>query len=264
MIALNEIISNKTLFEEKYKLMGKNICLDKIIQLEEDFIVLDKKANELRSTCNKLCSEIAELVNSHLDTTEAIAKINMIDKQISILENKSSKAMNKINKRLKNLPNLPLEDNVLNIPIKTKNTASTKENFVSELEKLAEINTVSMNEKQYIKSLKKVVFKAEDLPKLIKLNSHKDKYFLLCGTNALEFFEKLEKLLSIHSKYLVLKSIKFIKKPNSKELFATLSDKTNISVEFSGEFVSRENSIKLYDKNLDMTKFVNFVKITIR
>ena len=49
MIALNEIISNKELFEIKYKLMGKNFNLDKIINLEKNFIFLDKKANESTS-----------------------------------------------------------------------------------------------------------------------------------------------------------------------------------------------------------------------
>ena len=37
MIALNEIMSNKEKFEHKYRLMGKNICLDKIIKLEENY-----------------------------------------------------------------------------------------------------------------------------------------------------------------------------------------------------------------------------------
>ena len=95
MIALNEIISNKNLFEEKYKLMKKNIKLDKIIQLEENFIILDKKANELRANCNKLCSEIAELVNSNSDTTEALSKINMLEKQISRLEKNHQKQWQK-------------------------------------------------------------------------------------------------------------------------------------------------------------------------
>ena len=82
MIALNEIISNKEKFELIYKSMGKNIKLDKIISLEEEFIKLDKKSSELRSECNKLCSEIAEIVNSNSDTNDAISKINSIDKEI--------------------------------------------------------------------------------------------------------------------------------------------------------------------------------------
>ena len=195
MIALNEIIANKELFEKKYKLMGKRANLDKIIKLEEQFIILDKKSNELRANCNKLCSEIAELVNTNKDSKHAILKINTLDKEISVLEKKSSKAMKSINNKLKKLPNLPLDENVLNIPIKSKNTAFGIENFVATLSNIAEPEIINLSEKKYIDSLKKVVIKAENLPKLINLKGKNKKFLILCGSNSQEILETIFKTL---------------------------------------------------------------------
>ena len=72
MIALNEILNNKKLYEEKYKLIGKRYNLDKIIASEEKFIILDRQNNENRAKCNKLCSQVADLVNSNQSTSEII------------------------------------------------------------------------------------------------------------------------------------------------------------------------------------------------
>ena len=265
MIALNEIISNKEKFELTYKSMGKKIKLDKIISLEEEFIKLDKKSNSLRSECNKLCAEIAELVNSKSDTSEAISKINNLDKGIIKLEKKSEKAMKKINKKLKKLPNLPLENNTLNLAVKTKNTEFSKEDLIRSINQFSEIEPVEQNYNGFINSIKKVVFKAENLPKIVLLKgSRKQNFVILCGINAIEILNNLQKTLTENAKYLTIKSIKTLKQESSKELYATLSDKSFVSIKYSGEFVSRENSIKLYDKNIDMTKFVNIIKITIK
>ncbi len=265
MIALNEIISNKEKFDSIYMSMGKNIKLDKIISLEEEFIKLDKRASELRSNCNKLCAQIAELINSGSDTTKAISEINETDKEIIKLEKKSSKAMAKINKKLKNLPNLPLENNALNIAVKTKTTNYSKDNFIELIESISKIESVNQSYKNYISSLEKVVFKADVLPKTIKLKGkRKQKLVVLCGTNGVEILDNLQKTLSENAKYLTIKSIKALKKESQKELYSTLSDGTFISVRFSGEFASREKSIKLYDKTIDMTKFVNIIRITIK
>jgi len=159
---------------------------------------------------------------------------------------------------------LPLDENILNIAIKTKVTNFSKNDFISFIEQISEIEKVSQNDKSFLNSLKKVVFKAETLPKIIQVNSKKQQFIVLCGTNAIEILKKIESILTENAKYLTIKSIKALKKESSKELCATLSDNTFIYVKFSGEFVSREKMIKLYDKNLDMTKFVNIIKISIK
>ena len=107
-------------------------------------------------------------------------------------------------------------------------------------------------------------YKAETLPKIIQINGSNQQFVILCGTNAIEILSKIENILTENAKYLTIKSIKSLKKESSKEFCATLSDNTFICVKFSGEFVSREKMIKLYDKNLDMTKFVNIIKISIK
>ena len=115
MIALNEILTKKEDFEQKYGLMNKKVKLDKIVNLEQKFIVLDKKANELRATCNKICGEFSKLVESNTDVSEALFEINSLDKKINQILSKSQKSMKKINTMLKKLPNPALENNILNI-----------------------------------------------------------------------------------------------------------------------------------------------------
>ena len=166
-------------------------------------------------------------------------------------------------KKLKRLPNLPLDENKLNLAIKSTNSGCNKENFISKLETICKSEQLNLSEKAYINSLKQVVFKSENLPKLVNVKSNKQKYMLLCGSDSLDKFEFINKILTDNAKYLTIKSIKDLKNDCAKELIATLSDSSIISVEYLGEFVSREIALKLYDKNLDMTKFVNIVRITI-
>ena len=78
-----------------------------------------------------------------------------------------------------------------------------------------------------------------------------------------EIYSIIEQILTQNSKFLVLKSIRNLKKYSSKELVSMLYDGTRLSVELLGEYVSRENSVKFYDKTLDMTQFVNMIKITV-
>ena len=46
MIALNEILKNRDEFQKSYVLMEKNYNLDKIITLEQKFIVIDNEKNK--------------------------------------------------------------------------------------------------------------------------------------------------------------------------------------------------------------------------
>ncbi len=264
MIALNEILSDKEYFEQKYKLMGKKINLDKIIKLEEKFIVLDKKANELRSNCNKLCGELSKNIETTTNKAEFVSEINKLDKETEKISSKSQKSMRKINKLLKKLPNPALEDNILNISIKTKASNLTKQDFIKMISDFAKPEKINSNDKNYFESLKKVVFKAENLPKLASLNESNE--FVLLGDSKTikDFLEKIQFYLSQSAKYLVVKSIKQLNKQSAKTLLATLSDGTFLNIDLLGEYVSREKSIKFYDKSLDMTQFVNMLKISIK
>lgn len=267
MIALNKILENREEFEKKFKLMGKKINLERIVLLEKSFINIDKKASELRAKCNKLCGEIFELINNNLDTKEALSNINKLDKEIIKLSKKSCSSMNKINKIIKKLPNPAIDKNILNISIKTKNNNEVKtiNDFINKISEFANIEQTLFSEKKFYSSLKKVVFKSENFPKIIKLGSSKSQKVLMMSDNQTinEIYSIIEQILTQNSKFLVLKSIRNLKKYSSKELVSMLYDGTRLSVELLGEYVSRENSVKFYDKTLDMTQFVNMIKITV-
>ena len=261
MIALNEILANKDVFVSKYKLMRKKYNLDKIIAIEEKFIAIDKEKNKLRADCNKLCSEIAFFINANKNTNEQLKKINEINKTIFKLENKSKQSMNKINKRLKKLPNLPLETNELNISKTTNNLPCLKDDFINFLKQKFSNNIVLASNKNYIKSLRKNVLKVDELPKLIEEKSSRS--FLILGSNdTLELFNDLQEFLTNNSHHILIKSIKCLKKDCSKEIIATLLDNILVSIEYLDEYVSREKLIKFYDPNVDMTKFVNIIRIS--
>ena len=267
MIALNEILNNKKLYEEKYKLMGKRYNLNKIIASEEKFIVLDRQNNENRAKCNRLCSQVADLVNNNQSTSELIFEINKLDKKIMKGEKQSARAMQKINRNLKKLHNLPLEQNTLNEHIKTTVDANFSTNdFFAELAKISEINNFSASLSRFLNSQKNVVFKAENLPIITKCRAIKSKQTMVifCDKNAIQLFDNLVEMLSKKCKFLIIKSIKSLKKDSEKEVLCTLENGTNIDIEFLGEYVSREKMIKYYDKSLDMTKFVSMIRITVK
>lgn len=263
MIALNEIIQNREMFENKYKLMNKKVNLEKIINLEQKFIVLDRKANELRSNCNKLCGEFAQIIETNKNTSQELKKINKLNKASESFSKKSLTSIKKINLLLQKLPNPALDNNILNLSIKTKLTDFTKSDFISKIEKISTIETNNLSEKPFYNSLKKVVLKAENLPKITKLKTNK--FIILSNSLSIkQIFEDLQKTLTQNAKVLILKSIQQLNKDSSKSLIAKLSDNSFITIDLLGEYVSREKSIKYYDKKLDMTQFVNMIKIQIK
>lgn len=261
MIALNEILKNREKFENKYKLMGKKINFDRVFSLEEKFIVLDKNASETRAKCNKLCAEIADKINSGENVKELILQINTLNKQIFLLEKKSKRAMKKINRYLHKLPNPALEENVLNIPLKTTPNADfTHEKFIEYIEKIGNFNKVKYTLKSYLAEQKNVVFKKEKLPETIKFAS-KNEYLILLDSDKICVFDELTKLLASNAKYAVCKSVKYLNPWAAKEISAMLCDGSIVKIEFLGEYVSREIALKFYDKSIDMTKFVNMIKV---
>lgn len=264
MIALNEILSKRDYFEQKYKLMGKKAKLEKIIKLEEKFIVLDKKASELRSSCNKLCGEFSKNLETGNTSSELLLKINNLNNETEKISKLSQRSMKKINNLLKKLPNPAAEDNILNISVKTTVSELSKNQFISKLTEFARLETSELKPNKYFYSLKKVVFKAENLPKLVHLKQTNE--FLIFGDSKTinDTIEQIKEILSQNAKYLTIKSIRQLKKYSSKTLLATLSDRTFVTVDLLGEYLSRENSIKFYDKQIDMTQFVNILKISIK
>lgn len=265
MIALNEILKNREKFELQYNRMGVHHNIDKVIKLEQKFIILDDKKNKNRARCNKLCAEIANKINKSEEISSLVKQINSLDKQISSYEKKSKLAMKKINRYLRKLPNLPINDNLNDIEIPSKqNLQFSQDNISSELEKIAKIQTTNNSFKHLIKSYKKRVIKADNLPLIYKINSKNTSQFLIFGKEKLiDLFENLTSFLSKHAISLKQISIIDLKKDSSLEYQGVLSNYSKVSIEFLGEYISREISLKYYDQSLDMTKFVNMIRISI-
>ena len=262
MIALNKIIENKEYFNSKYKLMGKHFDLNKIIDQEQKYIIKDRENNNARAHCNKLCSEVAGVVEGGGDPNELISKIFKLDKQINKTNRKLDKSMNKINRKLKRLPNVALDDNILNFPIKTQ--ADENFNFYDFeriLQQIGKLEKSNSSSKRYLKTLKKVVFKKECLPKVVLTN---DCYLIILAENGLGTFNLLIETLKNHSKFLISKSIKYLKKDCSKELIAKLNDGHIINLEYIGDYVSRDIGLKFYSKESDMTKFAELIRVKIK
>lgn len=266
MIPLNEIIEKKSFYEKKYKLMGLSFNLDKIIKLENKFISIDKECNTKRAMCNKMCNSVAEKINSNENIREQIQQINKLDKQINKLSKKSNLAMSKINKILFKLPNPPTDDNLLNVPLETSKNADftsiSFENFATNDLKLIRFDGI---EKEFLKHNKNIVLNSNDLPQIIQLKTRKNisSYIILDNTNSNDRLDEIINIFKNNAKFLVLKSIKQMKKESTKEILAKLCDKTEIHVDSIGEFYAREIGLKFYDPKLDMTKFINMLRITI-
>ena len=80
MIALNELIKNKEIFEDKYKAKGKKTNLKKILDLENKRKILQLKTESDRATCNKLCASVANLKNNDENITKIIFIPNYMNK----------------------------------------------------------------------------------------------------------------------------------------------------------------------------------------
>ena len=262
MIALNKIIENKEYFNSKYKLMGKHVNLDKIIELEQKYIIKDRENNNARAHCNKLCSEVAHIVEGGGNPKELVNKISKLDKQINKTNRKLDRFMNKIDRKLKRLPNVALENNVLNLPIKTQVDVNFNSyDFERILQQIGKFEKSSFSSKAYLKSLKKVVFKKECLPKVVLT---KDCYLIIFAENSLDTFNLLSETLKNHSKFLIDKSIKYLKKDCSKEHIAKLDSGSIINLDYIGDYISRDIGLKFYSKESDMTKFAELIRVNIK
>lgn len=264
MIALNEIIDNKQWFYEKYELAGKRVNLEKIVFLEQKLLRLNKSISELRANCNKLCSQVADEINLGNDSSNLIKHINALDLKISSLEKKSERILKKINRQLSKLPNLPIDENTLNIAIPThQNPSYTKNDFIRDISKICKIQKSNSNFKKCIKSMQNVVIKNENLPQIFQLNKKQNEILILSNSQSLDIYNSVVELLKQNSKFLFNKSIKYLNYQSSKEFVAIFCDNFKVEASFLGEYVSRNIGLKFYDKKLDMTKFVNMIRIKV-
>ena len=87
---------------------------------------------------------------------------------------------------------------------------------------------------------------------------------MLLDHNSKLVFDSFVSTLTNNAYLIVEKSIKSINRVSSKEMLVRLCDNTIAQIQYVGEYISREINLKFYDKNLDMTRFVNIIKIKIK
>lgn len=260
MIALNEIIKNKELFLNRYKLKGRRISLKKLFNLESKNKELQLKTESMRSNCNKLCGIIAELRNKNQDTSSLIFEINKLDMQIKKNNKLLARTNNQINKILSKLHNLPDDENLTNLQLETKNKATNLENLESFLNKVSTIKISDTTTNKYLYKLHDVIL--DSLPQVIKCN---DGYVILSNLNNFETLkEQLLNYFKLNAEHLIKVSIKKISKECASSYLVHLNKTLSLNVDIIREYNTRSHKIKYHDTTTDMTKFVNQINIKIR
>ena len=260
MIALNELIQNKELFEQRYELKGKKRNLKKIFLLESIRKDLQLKTEAMRANCNKMCGSFAAARNKNEDVSALAADIMKLDKAILKNNRVLTRQNNKINQLLEKLHNLPDAENLTNLHIDTTANASSLDdldNFLKTISKTTQSDT-SIN--KYLASLENVIL--DNLPQTTKC---KDGYLIL---SELSNFDKLkDEILNYfksHSEHIIQVSIKKIHKECAASFIIHLNKTVSLYFDIVREFNTRHHKIKYHDKASDMTKFVNQINIKFR
>jgi len=260
MIALNEIIKNREIFEYKYKLKGQKVALDKLFHFAADMKKLQLKTEALRADCNKLCGMLAIEKNKKANILPLLKDIKALDKQI----NQNNKRLESINKKiniiLKKLDNLPLDENQENILIKTGGTRCLKNEFDEFVNQILPTKKTNLNILNQLISLKNINSSAE-----FEIYHCKDGYLILTTQeNAHLTKETILNFLKLKSKSITKASIKDLSKQSAQTYIVQLNNQDTLYIEFIGEYLTREYKIKYHDKSSDMTKFINQINIYIK
>lgn len=261
MIALNELISKKAEFEEKYRKMRFRAKISDICELEDERKVVQLKYEKLRSELNKKCSNIATLRNKNLDTISAMQEIEADEKEVFKLEKVLENYAKKINHLLETLPNLP-DEVVLNDEIvsETKNSL-TYDEIKEFFEEKFNIVTYSQNLNKYTKSLKKRVFAENELPFAAVCNDGISVF--ACDFDVEEDFKQILEFFKANSKMVVKIASRHADKSSAQE-YAIVLGKFQAKLCLAREYYTREFSVKYRNLSIDMTKFVNQIILKIK
>lgn len=259
MIALNELLENIELFQEKYNQKGVKTNLQKFVILENKRKVLQLKTEKMRSLCNKLCAEVPHFKKSCKNTGELISQIEMLDHEI----NKNTKTLDRyqlvINSKLKNLHNLPEYDNTMNEQMITSKNSIPKNEFLNFINKTYKPSQFNKKILYLLKSQKDIIYNESDLPVTFEC---KNGYTFLGTAKQTEHIKQdLLKYFHENALSIVKVSVKKLNKDNSSSFFIHLNNKDWLYLENIKEFYSREFKIKYHDTSIDATKFLNQLNI---
>ncbi len=257
MIALNEIIDNKELFEKKYKSMGKSIDLTPFVILENKRKIVQIEAENLRADTNKLCASVAESKNAK----ELVKQINRNNLKIKRKMKRLDVLGKQIDNKLKTLPNIAYFDNELNLQLETAKSTSKTSDFISYLNDKYDIKTYKYSIKCFVKSLRNRLFQESELPVAVQTKS--GLVILADAENAKKIETDLLEYLKSNAKYLVLPAIKNLNHSSLAEYVATLNDTESLKLEIKGEYFTRGYKIKYKNTKLDTTKFLYQIDIIL-
>lgn len=259
MIALNELLENFETYQKAYSEMGLKINLNTFVSLENKRKETQLKAEKTRSTCNNLCSQVADKRKQNNDTEDLIKQIELLDKKHKKLQKQLYFQGKKIDKKLKKLRNIPDTMNKKHLQIKTQKTDSTVSELIQFLGTICKSQHNECSIIEYLEDQKNKLFKESELPQMIVC---KNGILLLCSAREYpKLTEQLINYLSKNAKSLIKHSIYKMKKSSSSEYFVHLMRKTYLKIAFKKEFFTREYKIKYRDTQIDMTKFVNQINI---
>lgn len=260
MIALNELMKNRELFEKRYKLKGLKVNLDQIFLLEEERKVLQLKTEAMRAECNKLCGSIADLKKQNKNTSDLLEKITRLDNEIKKNNIILAKQNKHINKLLTKLHNLPDNENTRHLQLDTINSSSSLADLEEFLKTIAEIKTSKLSIDKHLKSIQNMILR--ELPQITKC---KIGYEILTTLDSFDDIKnKIMQYFIIHSEHVIEVSCKKLYKSNTASYLVHLNRHSSVYLEVIREFKTRENKIKYHDKTTDMTKFANQINIIIK
>ena len=258
MIALNEIIKNREVYERKYRIKGCKVDFEKIFSLTNIMKDLQLATEALRADCNKLCGSVADYRNQNKDVKIVVREIKKIDKTIDFNTKKLFKINKNINLLLKSLDNLPVHEN-MNDEVLCSNdnqelTQKTIEAFVESLEKVEIVDYDIDKQMQYMQNMildnPNQIYKCKN--GYLFVTSH-DRFDLL-QKSLIEFFKD-------NASKLIRKGVADLSKQSSDSYVAEFSTNSTLLIEIIDEFLSREYKIKYHDDKIDMTKFVKQINL---
>ncbi len=260
MIALNELIKNRDLFERKYLLKGKRVSLDKIFSLEQKRKMLQLETESMRANCNKFCGQIAEKRNASEDVSVLIAEIERLDKNIA----KNNKILLgqtlKLDKMLERLHNLPDDENQSNLQLETLAKSSSLQNLETFLNQIAQVLPYDESINKLLKKKQNHLF--SELPTIAKCS---DGFMILLKNDDFEKTKiKILDYFKHNAQHIIKFSIKKLPKHCTDAYLVHIDKALSLNIEIVKEFESRKFKIKYRDAQTDMTKFVCQINIKPR
>ena len=259
MIALNELIKNSEIYEQRYKAKGLRVNLNRIFVLEKKCKELQLKTEKLRADCNKFCGEVAILRNEEKDTSYLLNKILKIDSQIKINTAILNRQTKKLNKYLSKLHNLPDHENSRHVQLSTSKNQSSLSDLDVFIKSITKIEDSNLTIDKYLKTMENQI--VSNLPKIVKC---KIGYLILTTQDDFDDLKtKIMQYFKDNAQHVIEVSCKKLYKSNSSSYLVHLNRFSSVYLEVIKEYMTRENKIKYHDEKTDMTKFANQLNIII-